>query len=152
VARRDTPGMMYEHFDLVVRELGGGAWFWISGALGIAFTTYIVRFVQGVRRGRKPTREDKVAFGSACGLLVFSLGSTGRGFLNWMQFHYARQGFDPSVWVDLWPWFGTTILLNIVGGLIAVWFLTTWRYRTLFVVLTFLLAIGVPVAFYFDPR
>lgn len=150
-ARNPTSLMMYDQFDLSVRELGGGAWFWISGALAIAFIAYIFRFVCALREGWRPTRQDYVSLGSAIGLLVFTTGSTLRGFLNWMQFHYARQGHDPSPWVDLWPWFGTSIFLNIVGGLIAVWFLTTWRYRTLFVVMAFILAICVPVAFFFDP-
>lgn len=153
MATRNPPrSLNYDPFDVLLRELGGGIWFWVSGALALAFAAFILREVNEKRRTGQPwTRKDYVAVGSAIGLGIFALGSCLRGYLNWMQFHYLRKGQDATLWIDLWPWFGSSIACSIIGGLIAIWFLTTWRYRTLFVVMTFLLAIGVPVAFYFDP-
>src|SRR5215207_369701 len=102
--------LMYSQWDILVRELGGGVWFWTSMWLLIAFLTYIFRQLKVEKR------VDFTLVWAATALAIYFTGSTVRGFLTWMQFFYAGNLWDTAPWVATWPWFGMSVLLNITGA------------------------------------
>ena len=71
---------MYTAWDLMVRELGGGIWFWTSLWLVFAFVAYLTR--ESISRG-KP---DKQVVFAAAALVIYFSGSMIRGFLTWSSF------------------------------------------------------------------
>jgi hypothetical protein len=61
-----------------------------------------------------------------------------------MQFLYIRNDWDYTFWLRTWPWFGMSVVLNILGAAAAIWFLSHYSYRTAFTVLAVVTALGVP--------
>lgn len=132
--------MIYSPQDILVRELGGGVWFVVSGALALAFIGYVIGQRQKFGSYKwAPTCKVAIA------LAVFCAGSSARGLLTWLQFFYIESGYDPSPWIATWPWFGTSVVLNIVGGLACIWLLSPERWRWPVTALTFALSIALPV-------
>lgn len=134
--------VMYSDFDIAVREIGGGVWFWTSLFLVIACAVYVHRETVIKGRGYRP-----VVWATAA-LIVYFSGSTIRGFLTWMQFFYIGNGWDASRWLKTWPWLGTSVILNIVGAALCVWYLSSWRWRLYFAATAVVVAIMVPVLLY----
>jgi hypothetical protein len=137
--QKDAPvKLMYSQWDLLVRELGGGVWFWTSLWLVIAFIAYILRQLTFNKR------VDHTLVWAAIALTIYFAGSTIRGFLTWMQFFYAGNFWDTNIWVATWPWFGLSVLLNIGGAALCIWMLSTWRWRLMFTLCAVLGALLVP--------
>jgi hypothetical protein len=134
--------MPYSDWDILVREIGGGIWFWTSLWLDVAFIGYMLR--EFAREGRLA---DRVAVIVAFWLVVYFTGSMIRGFLTWGQFMAlgnGREG-DATVWVATWPWFGTSVIFNITGAMGCIWMLSSWRWRVIFSVCALMVSIGVPI-------
>lgn len=111
--------------DMVLREIGGGIWFWLSAALAVAFFAYVIRKVMYER-----DRPDTVVI-AAFFLGLFCTGSAIRAFLSWMQFMYILNGWPYRVWIETWPWFGGSVICNAVGAAGGLWLLTPKEWRTL---------------------
>jgi hypothetical protein len=135
--------MIYTPSDIVVREIGGGAWFFMSFALGVAFIGYVVR-----QRWIFSQREFTPVTKTAVALALFSFGSAMRAFLTWMQFLYLDNGWDARYWIDTWPWFGASIILNIIGAEFCVWVLTPAKWRVCTTFFTAAVSILVPLFIY----
>lgn len=131
---------MYNEWDIAVREIGGGIWFWTSFWLTIAFVAYVIRKSFVERNG------DRVIVGAAAALTLFFAGSSLRGFITWMQFFYAGNGWDTAAWVKTWPWYGLSVLMNIAGAAACIWLLSSWRWRVIFTTCAIGGAVAVPVA------
>lgn len=129
---------MYSAWDITVREVGGGIWFWTSAFLCIAFLFYIIRAVLNY------SRPDRIILAAAFAMLIYFIGSSIRGFLTWMQFFYSGQGWDNRYWIETWPWFGLSVVLNITGAALCVWLLTDAKWRALFTVAMVAVAVAVP--------
>jgi hypothetical protein len=139
--RIEVRQIMYNEWDIFIRELGGGIWFWTSLWLTIGLIGYIY-----YRRDSMDDERIRVAVSVAIALVAFTAGSAMRAFLTWMQFYYAGNHWDTSPWIKTWPWFGTSVLLNITGGAIAIWLLTPERWRAWLTALAVTTALTVPVA------
>jgi hypothetical protein len=133
-----VPPVMYSPWDIMVRELGGGIWFWTSLWLVFAFVAYIAR--ESINRGRP----DSQVVLAAAALTIYFLGSMIRGFITWMQFFYAGNGWSPNPWVATWPWYGLSVLLNITGAAMCIWLLSSWRWRLCFTIFAVIGAVLVP--------
>jgi hypothetical protein len=138
--RIEVRQIMYNEWDIFIRELGGGIWFWTSLWLTIGLTGYIYS-----RRNALDDDRIRIAVAVATALVGYTTGSAIRGFLTWMQFYYAGNHWDTSPWIQTWPWFGTSVLLNITGGAIAIWLLTPERWRAWLTALAVTTAITVPL-------
>jgi hypothetical protein len=132
---------MYNEWDIFIRELGGGIWFWTSLWLTIGLMIYIYS-----RRNSLDDNRVRIAVSVATALVAFTAGSAIRALLTWMQFYYAGNHWDTSPWIQTWPWFGTSVLLNISGGAIAIWLLTPERWRAWLTALAVTTAVTVPLA------
>jgi hypothetical protein len=130
---------MYSSWDIFVRELGGGIWFFTSFWLVIAFSAYIVR------ETARDNRRDGALIAAATALVVYFIGSMIRGLLTWMQFFFAGNGWDPKDWIATWPWFGLSVLFNIVGAEACIYLLSSWRWRLCLSILAGITSILVPV-------
>jgi hypothetical protein len=142
--------IMYNDWDIMVREIGGGAWFFVSLWLTIGFIIYVVRRNSFLRNGNSIDSDWAHAIGiavkTAVALAFFSAGSAIRAFMSWMQFHYAANGWDTEPWIATWPWFGLSVILNIAGGAAAIWLLTPRRWRSWFAGFAVATAVTVPIA------
>jgi hypothetical protein len=61
-----------------------------------------------------------------------------------MQFFFAGNGWDPSHWIATWPWFGLSVLFNIVGAEACIYLLSSWRWRLCLSVLACVTSILIP--------
>jgi hypothetical protein len=129
---------MYSSWDIMVRELGGGVWFFTSFWLVIAFSAYIIR------ETARDNRRDGTLVMAATALIVYFIGSMIRGLLTWMQFFFAGNGWDPSHWIATWPWFGLSVLFNIVGAEACIYLLSSWKWRACLSVLACVTSILIP--------
>jgi hypothetical protein len=140
MAKEQGPVMvMYSSWDILVRELGGGIWFWTSLWLVVAFLAYIGRSLLSERH------PDRILLYAAGSLVLYFTGSTIRGLITWMQFYYAGNQWDTGIWIATWPWFGLSVLCNITGAALCIWFLSSWRWRLIFTVCAVAGALMVPV-------
>lgn len=130
--------MIYSDWDITVRELGGGIWFWTSLWLVFAFMGYVIREVCFERK------VDRQILFAAGALSVYFAGSTIRGLLTWMQFFYVGNHWNVTGIVATWPWFGASVLLNITGAAMCIWLLSSWRWRVYFTIAAVSWAILVP--------
>lgn len=105
---------IYSPWDISVRELGGGAWFFMSLWLSVAFVSFVIR---------ERDRTNPIVLAVATGLATFAWGSAIRAFLTWMQFRALGNGWDAAYWIQTWPWFGTSVILNISGAAACIYFL-----------------------------
>jgi len=131
---------VYSEWDIFVREIGGGIWFWTSLWLDVAFVWFILREMSN--RGDKADRETLIV---AFWLVVYFTGSLIRGFLTWSQFYALGNGGDPAIFIATWPWFGTSVILNISGATGCIWMLSSWKWRCYFTAAAVIFSIGVPV-------
>ncbi len=132
--------MIYSPADIIVREIGGGVWFFMSAALTFAFVGYVIR--QRWRYWFYPCSPETLV---AIALSMFCAGSAMRALLTWMQFLYLANGWNPRAWIDTWPWFGGSVILNIAGAIYAIWLLSPKRWRVLTTGVSLALAVLVPV-------
>jgi hypothetical protein len=130
---------MYSRDDIIVRAIGGGIWFWMSLFLAGSFFLYIAR-----KRGETPTVVLQIAFFHG----IFCLGSAMRAALTWGQFLSALEKLDPAPWLQTWPWFGSSVILNIIGAGGAIFLLTPYRWRWEITLGAVTVAIGVPAVLY----
>jgi len=142
--------MTYNADDIFMRELGGGVWFMTSFWLTVACIAYVVRVT---KRGRR--RDDEIIIG-ALGLVSYFAGSSLRGFITWMQFFYAGnmldcagnidcvKRWDPTPWIQTWPLYGSSVLLNIAGAAVCIWALSSVRWRAIFTVCAVVGAVVLP--------
>jgi hypothetical protein len=130
---------MYSSWDIMVRELGGGIWFFTSFWLVVAFGTYIARETIYTRR-------DRTLMFAASALVIYFVGSMIRGLLTWMQFFYAGNGWPVERWVATWPWFGLSVTLNIIGAELCIFLLSNWRWRITLSVVAVATSVLIPVA------
>jgi hypothetical protein len=131
---------MYSAWDIAVREVGGGIWFFMSLFMSLAFAIYAFREYN--RAGLNPVTLVAVSFE------IFCFGSAMRGFLTWMQFMAAGNGSDPSRWIETWPWLGLSVLLNILGAAWCIWLISPHRWRVCTTIVSVAVAIGVPVTIF----
>jgi hypothetical protein len=130
----------YSEWDIVVREIGSGIWFWTSLWLTFTFAAYIIKHTFENRK------VDRTLFLAACALTLYFMGSTFRGLLNWMQFYYMGNGWQPTAWVTASPGYIISVALNIVGGAACIWLLSNWRWRAIFTVAAVTGAVVAPIA------
>jgi hypothetical protein len=133
---------MYSAWDITVREIGGGIWFFTSLAGALAFLGYALRRTLWERQ-----RPDVVIL-TAFALAEFFIGSAMRGFLTWMQFMSAGNGGDTAPWIATWPLLGSSVILNILGAAACIWLLSPRRWRAWFTAATVVIAIGVPLGLF----
>lgn len=138
---QERAALMYTQWEIAVREIGGGIWFWTSLWLSVAFLAYIIR------QTSKDRNRDWNLIYAAASLLIYFLGSMIRGFITWMQFFYVANGWDASYWIQLWPWYGLSVTLNIIGAAVCIWLLSSWRWRAIFTTCAVIGALVMPVAF-----
>jgi hypothetical protein len=156
---RITISSPYTEWDMIVREIGGGIWFWMTTSLAIAFLAFIFRelFFEP-RRGPVLSPEEivlvrrkayRASLWTAFMLLIVATGSAMRGFLIWMQFMYELNGWNSRPWIETWPWYGSSVIMNIFGAAGAIWLLSPDRWRLFFSTLAVFWSITIPVAAYF---
>jgi hypothetical protein len=135
---------MYTHWDIVVREIGGGVWFFTN--LTLALVLFAWGFQQCcLKKSGEPLSLILIAFS----ISEVLLGSAIRGFLTWQQFRVAGNGEDPSFWVATWPFLGLSVILNITGAAACVWLILPPAWRTLVTFYAMALAVLIPVGVFF---
>jgi hypothetical protein len=134
---------MYSQWDMTVRELGGGVWFFSNIALAAVLSAWA--FSQCFRRDR--CVDPLVALAVAMATVLF--GSSIRGFLTWQQFRVAGNGGDPSFWIATWPLLGSSVILNIVGAAACTWLILPERWRTPITIVIVAVAIIVPFSIFY---
>ncbi len=129
--------------DMVLREIGGGVWFWFSISLSVAFFAYVVRKILWEHDRPNPVIVAALFLGFFC------LGSAIRAFLAWMQFAYMLNGWPYREWIETWPWFGGSVILNAIGACVCLWLLTPVRWRNWITAGVTAVAVIVPVTVHY---
>lgn len=137
---------MYNQWDIAVRELGGGIWFFTNLALALVLLAWAVN--QFVRR-RKGLPFAAALVGLSLSMAEVLFGSAIRGFITWQQFRVAGNGGDPTPWVSTWPWLGCSIIMNICGAAACTWLILPPPWRTLVTFYTVTIAILVPLSIFY---
>jgi hypothetical protein len=134
---------MYTQWDMSVRELGGGVWFFTNFALALVLFAWGFRQCCSKQYGQ-PIALVMIAF--AISEMLF--GSAIRGFLTWQQFRVAGNGGDPTPWIATWPFLGSSIIMNIMGAALCMWLILPERWRAPITVATTIVAITVPTSIF----
>lgn len=135
--------MPRSYWDFVAGEIGGGALFWLAISLTIIFFMYGFKHIV-VRR--QPF--DAVAY-AALSMSLFCFGTAMRAFLTWMHNRYELRGWDATEWAMTWPWFGASLVLNILGAGACIWVVSSWRWRKVVTLSVVYFAMLIPTALFF---
>lgn len=129
--------------DLMVLEIGSGIWFLLSFTLIILLLRHAVGECRRLRRG---CFDPSVRLAAA--LALFSAGSALRGFLFWEEFNHIHRGGGSHLWATTWPWFITSVYLNILGAAWCIWELSPDRYRVWLLPIILIAVVALPAWIY----
>jgi hypothetical protein len=119
--------MMLSGTEMIVLEIGAGAWFITAAALILVFGYFVLERISHDRQWREsPTTTAAIA------LILFGLGSSMRAGLAWYRF--ASGDFDGAEFIlTWWPLFEVSIGFNAAGAALAIYVLSPrWRACTAF--------------------
>ena len=125
--------------DLLIREIANGVWFFLAVFMSIGFFRYAIRSWK--RRRWEPSVCGAIALGT------FFMGSSMRAALAWGMFAAERrEDWDRIPWTAFWPWYGSSLILAIIGCLWCIWVFADPHRRNWVLAGISVIAIGIPIA------